>query len=63
MRKSALKPCPFCGGEAVIVEALERLHIDCHHKKDCPATPNTWFKTSKWGIEKQIRKWNNRKED
>ena len=63
MRKSALKPCPFCGGEAAIVEALERLHIDCHHKKDCPSTPNTWFKTSEWGIEKQIRKWNNRKED
>lgn len=59
--RSALKPCPYCGGKAVIAEAIDRLYVDCMHKSDCVATPNSWFKASDWGIEKQIRKWNNRK--
>lgn len=60
--KSVLKPCPFCGGRAVVVEALDRLYVDCEHKSDCVATPSSWFKAGDWGIEKQIRKWNTRKE-
>ena len=63
MRKlGVLKPCPFCGGKAEVCEALDRLYIDCNHKSDCVGSPSSWFKAGDWGIEKQIRKWNNRKE-
>jgi hypothetical protein len=56
-----LKPCPFCGGEAVIREALGKLFIDSIHKKGCIIKPSTWLE-SNLPINKQIKAWNRRKE-
>lgn len=54
-----LKPCPFCGGEAVLRSALGKLFISPLHKKGCVIEPNTWLQ-SEMKIEKQIEAWNRR---
>ena len=57
-----LKPCPFCGGEAVIRCSLGHMYISPIHRKGCFIEPNTWLQSSK-PIEKQIEAWNRRAED
>lgn len=54
-----LKPCPFCGGEAVIKSVLGQLYISPNHKKRCVVKPNTWLNGS-MPIQKQIKAWNRR---
>ena len=54
-----LKPCPFCGGGAVIRYVMGRAYISPVHKKGCFIEPNTWLQ-SQDPIEKQIKAWNRR---
>lgn len=54
-----LKPCPFCGGEAVIRVLRGKLYIDPIHKKNCISKPDTWLESEK-PIWKQIKAWNRR---
>lgn len=61
MSNKALKPCPFCGGDAYIAVTFDQFHIDCHHSRNCIAAPNTWLRHSDKSIEKQIKLWNKRK--
>jgi hypothetical protein len=58
-----LKPCPFCGGEAVIRCLLGAEYIAPIHKKNCVVRPDTWLISSK-PIKHQKQAWNRRvKED
>lgn len=51
-----LKPCPFCGGEA-IMQAPNMHRVTCISCRDCMAS-------SKWGkIEEIISMWNRRTDD
>lgn len=59
-RKVDLKPCPFCGGEAIIRENMGNLYISPLHKKFCVVRPNTWL-CSDLPLKKQIKVWNTRK--
>lgn len=54
-----LKPCPFCGGEAVIRVSFEKEYIRPIHKRGCVIEPNTWLQSS-LPIKKQIKLWNTR---
>lgn len=56
-----LKPCPFCGGEAVIRVLGGNKYICPIHKKSCVIKPNTWLQSS-LPIKKQIQAWNRRVE-
>lgn len=57
-----LKPCPFCGGEAVIRFQFDKQYISPLHKKGCFIEPNTWLQSNS-PIEKQIKAWNRRVEN
>ena len=57
-----LKPCPFCGGEAVIRVLMGKEYIRPIHKKNCVMEIDTWLKSS-LPIKKQIKAWNRRAED
>ena len=59
MEKVELKPCPFCGGEAI----MERLavpkweyRVRCNNIR-CKIQPNTWLRKSK---EEASEFWNRR---
>ena len=54
-----LKPCPFCGGEAVIRVLMGNEYIRPIHKKNCVIEPSTWLNSS-LPIKKQIEAWNRR---
>ena len=54
-----LKPCPFCGGEAVIATDLGKKYIQPMHRKKCIVRPDTWLQSS-MPIKKQIKAWNRR---
>ena len=54
-----LKPCPFCGGEAVIRVNMGNEYICPIHKRGCVIEPNTWLQSS-LPINKQIKAWNTR---
>ena len=54
-----LKPCPFCGGEAVIRILFGKQFIAPLHKKSCIIKPDTWLKAD-LPIENQIKAWNRR---
>lgn len=41
-----LKPCPFCGGEAVIRVQMGKEYICPIHKRGCVIKPNTWLQSS-----------------
>ena len=56
---SELKPCPFCGGEAIIRFSLGNEYISPIHKACCIIEPNTWLISSK-PIKVQIKAWNRR---
>ena len=60
---SELKPCPFCGGRAAIVETLGTLYVDAAHKKNCHVKPNTWLISHENSIYKQVKAWNRRVND
>lgn len=57
-----LKPCPFCGGEAVIKCQMGIMYISPHHKRTCVIEPTTWLIATK-DINTQIRAWNRRAND
>lgn len=59
---SELKPCPFCGGEAVIRVLGGSEYICPIHKRGCVIKPNTWLQ-SNLPIKKQIQAWNRRVEN
>lgn len=54
-----LKPCPFCGGKAVIIGLPGNEYIEPIHKKNCVIRPSTWLSSS-LPIKKQIKAWNRR---
>ena len=54
-----LKPCPFCGGEAVIRVLMGKMYICPIHKRNCLSRPDTWLLSS-YPIQKQIKVWNRR---
>ena len=54
-----LKPCPFCGGEAVIRVNMGSEYICPIHKRGCVIKPDTWLQ-SDLPIKKQIKAWNAR---
>lgn len=54
-----LKPCPFCGGEAVVRVIMETPYICPIHKSDCLMKVDTWLISSN-AIKKQIKAWNRR---
>lgn len=54
-----LKPCPFCGGEAVIRVLMGKEYICPIHKSTCVIKPDTWLEAD-LPIKKQIRAWNTR---
>ena len=54
-----LKPCPFCGGEAVIRFYMGNQYISPLHRKGCVIEPNTWLQSS-LPIKRQIEAWNRR---
>ena len=54
-----LKPCPFCGGEAIIREGLGKLYVTAFHKKTCLMRVDTWHVPSN-DIKKHIKIWNRR---
>lgn len=57
-----LKPCPFCGGEAVLRHEnseMGRTHRIYCLNEDCPIEPRThWY----WREEQAIEAWNRRVE-
>jgi hypothetical protein len=57
-----LKPCPFCGGEAVIRVLIGKEYICPIHKKNCVMKIDTWLQSS-LPIKKQIKAWNMRFEE
>ena len=57
--RTELKPCPFCGGDAVIKAQMGKLYISPTHKKGCVIEPCTWLQAN-LPIEKQIKAWNRR---
>lgn len=54
-----LKPCPFCGGEAVIKFQLGKFYVTAIHKENCLIKPDTWLMPTRF-IGNQIRAWNRR---
>lgn len=57
-----LKPCPFCGGEAVVRVLGGSEYICPIHKRECVIKPDTWLQSS-LPIKKQIKAWNRRVEN
>lgn len=62
MSKSKLKPCPFCGGDAVIIKT-NRYYVQCNVCEAIGTYNKGTSKTDKMAIEKVIAHWNNRKAD
>ena len=61
---SELKPCPFCGGGAVVVQTRYRhgeeyFFVKCNNK-DCPVIPETYENTE---MKDAIEAWNGRAEN
>lgn len=55
MSDERLKPCPFCGGEAVIrYDNFNKAYIECKH--GCVRTPSYWT-----NLVIIIETWNTRK--
>lgn len=58
MSETALKPCPFCGGEAAVMETwaygYAEKHVQC--KKCDISTPSVPFRQKGTAV----RKWNRR---
>ena len=59
MPNKELKPCPFCGGEAVIRIFMGKEYISPIHKRGCVIAPDTWLQAN-LPIKKQINAWNRR---
>lgn len=59
--ENKLKPCPFCGGEAVIRNTLGKYYISPNHTSKCFIEPNTWLQCES-PLKKQIKAWNTRAE-
>jgi hypothetical protein len=57
--ETKLKPCPFCGGEAIIRVLMGKMYICPIHKRNCLLRPDTWLQSS-YPIQKQIKAWNRR---
>ena len=54
-----LKPCPFCGGEADLINndyVYEKWFAGCHNGK-CPVQPETYIHGTK---DEAINAWNRR---
>ena len=59
MREPLLRPCPFCGGRAILLNLLETQYVGAIHEKSCTMRPDTWLLSAK-PIKKQIKAWNQR---
>ena len=59
MSNMKLKPCPFCGGEAIILNLLDTQYIGAIHEKSCKMRPDTWLLSDK-SLDTQIKAWNQR---
>ena len=57
-----LKPCPFCGGEAVIRGNRGKVYNCAIHKRGCVIKQKNWLQSS-LPIKKQIEAWNRRAEN
>lgn len=56
-----LKPCPFCGGRAILNIIGNKYYVDCNAKiGECPCIPKTFdFDVA----EDAIEAWNRRAEE
>ena len=61
-KEEQLRPCPFCGQTASLIEHIDRLsskpyfYVSCNHY-ECTCRPITrWYKTP----DKAIEAWNRR---
>ncbi len=59
-----LKPCPFCGGEAILdshhIFSVERWSVHCHENfKTCPVAP--WLRDTYADEDAAILAWNTRR--
>ena len=52
-----LLPCPFCGGEAVVVEGDESAYVQCRNVKMHRAM---WFSGDNTAAEQVAEQWNRR---
>lgn len=58
-----LKPCPFCGGKAEIIQTGSMWSVNCQNAyvgSDCPVAPWTGYAQTK---ESAIKIWNQRAEE
>lgn len=62
MSETKLKPCPFCGGEAVLESYNARKGFEaCIQCNGCTAyVPTITYDTEEEAIEKAIKAWNRR---
>lgn len=55
-----LKPCPFCGGEAKMIEAMNEAWVSCLNE-DCRAsslmTPTSERAAEKWNTRAPVNEW------
>jgi hypothetical protein len=73
-RDSRLKPCPWCGGEAVLYhypivgyDGHYQFAVKCHPKNNCKVRPQTppkddIYRSSKAALTYVVKAWNDRKE-
>ena len=61
MDKQELKPCPFCGGEAELVDTGYWSSVIC---KQCRTTSNAFVHSAKYcSADKATEAWNRRVDD
>ena len=59
-KDTELKPCPFCGREAVIRHDSCGYYDECDNGMLCPVVPTTWYYKTEIGA---INAWNRRAND
>lgn len=59
MDEKKLKPCPFCGGRAILRHDSSGCYVECGNGM-CSVMPTTWYFDEE---EKVIEAWNRRAND
>ena len=54
-----LKPCPFCGGKAIMRYAFDKAYISCSNT-ECKTQPSTWLYVRTNKVNKLVEIWNKR---